>query len=294
MKIFDCTTFFKEKMMMDIRFNILDEYVSKFIVVESTFSHSGEKKGLHFNINDYPKFKEKIEYIVIEKEPVDLFRHEELLKSSYYKRLNSIKRIEQSYEYMSYGLGSADDNDLILLSDNDEIPNLSLITNKEISADYILFKQLFFYYKFNLLYDRIDWFGTKACKKKRLKKFSNLRNLKNKKYPFWRLDTYFSDIKQSNLKIVQNGGWHFTNIKTPEEIYEKLNNFGHHDEVEVSNINIDYIKEKIKNREVFYNHLADKNSQDRWNDNYKLKKIKNEILPKYLQLNFNELKRWFD
>ena len=166
MKIFDCTTFFKEKMMMDIRFNILDEYVSKFIVVESTFSHSGEKKGLHFNINDYPKFKEKIEYIVIEKEPVDLFRHEELLKSSYYKRLNSIKRIEQSYEYMSYGLGSADDNDLILLSDNDEIPNLSLITNKEISADYILFKQLFFYYKFNLLYDRIDWFGTKACKKK--------------------------------------------------------------------------------------------------------------------------------
>ncbi len=294
MKIFDCTTFFKEKMMMDIRFNILDEYVSKFIVVESTFSHSGEKKGLHFNINDYPKFKEKIEYIVIEKEPVDLFRHEELLKSSYYKRLNSIKRIEQSYEYMSYGLGSADDNDLILLSDNDEIPNLSLITNKEISADYILFKQLFFYYKFNLLYDRIDWFGTKACKKKRLKKFSNLRNLKNKKYPFWRLDTYFSDIKQSNLKIVQNGGWHFTNIKTPEEIYEKLNNFGHHDEVEVSNINIDYIKEKIKNREVFYNHLADKDSQDRWNDNYKLKKIKNEILPKYLQLNFNELKRWFD
>ena len=294
MKIFDCTTFFKEKMMMDIRFNILDEFVSKFIVVESTFSHSGEKKGLHFNINDYPKFKEKIEYIVIEKEPVDLFRHEELLKSSYYKRLNSIKRIEQSYEYMSYGLGSADDNDLILLSDNDEIPNLSLITNKEISADYILFKQLFFYYKFNLLYDRIDWFGTKACKKKRLKKFSNLRNLKNKKYPFWRLDTYFSDIKQSNLKIVQNGGWHFTNIKTPEEIYEKLNNFGHHDEVEVSNINIDYIKEKIKNREVFYNHLADKDSQDRWNDNYKLKKIKNEILPKYLQLNFNELKRWFD
>ena len=294
MKIFDCTTFFKEKMMMDIRFNILDEYVSKFIVVESTFSHSGEKKELHFNINDYPKFKEKIEYIVIEKEPVDLFKHEELLKSSYCKRLNSIKRIEQSYEYMSHGLGSADDNDLILLSDNDEIPNLSLITNKQLSADYILFKQLFFYYKFNLLYDRIDWFGTKACKKKRLKKFSNLRNLKNKKYPFWRLDTYFSDIKQTNLKIVQNGGWHFTNIKTPEEIYEKLNNFGHHDEFEVSNISVDYIKEKIKNREVFYNHLADKDSQDRWNDNYKLKKIKNEILPKYLQLNFNELKIWFD
>ena len=121
MKIFDCTTFFKEKMMMDVRFNILDEYVSKFIVVESTFSHSGEKKKLHFNINDYPKFKEKIEYIVIENEPVDLIRDDKLLKDSYYKRLNSLKRIEQSYECMSNGLDSAVDNDLILLSDNDAV-----------------------------------------------------------------------------------------------------------------------------------------------------------------------------
>jgi len=294
MKLFDCTTFFKEKMMMDIRFNILNEYVSKFIVVESNFSHSGEKKKLNFDINDYPKFKDKIEYIVVENEPKDLIKDDEIIKNSYYKRLNSLKRIEQSYDHISYGLETADDNDLILLSDNDEIPNLSPIINKQISVDFILFKQLFFYYKFNLLYDRIDWFGTKACKKKRLKNFSNLRNLKNKKYPFWRLDTYFSNIKQTNLMIVENGGWHFTNIKTPEEIFEKFDNFGHHDEFKLSNININYIKEKIKNKEVFYNHLADKNSPDRWNDNYKLKKINNEILPKYLQLNFNKLKKWFD
>ncbi len=294
MKIFDCTTFFNEKMMMDIRFNILDEYVSKFIVVESCFSHSGQKKGLNFDINDYPKFKEKIVYIVIENEPKDLFKGEELQKNSYYKRLNSIKRIEQSYEYISHGLDCAGDNDLILLSDNDEIPNLSSISNKRLKADFIIFKQLFFYYKFNLLYDRIDWFGTKACKKRKLKNFSDLRNLKNKKYPFWRLDTYFSNIKQINLMIVDNGGWHFTNIKTPEEIYKKLKNFGHHDEFELSNINLANIKEKMKNREVFYNHLADKNSQNRWNDNYKLTKTNNEILPKYLQSNFDELKQWFD
>ena len=280
--------------MMDIRFNILNEYVSKFIVVESNFSHSGEKKKLNFDINDYPKFKDKIEYIVVENEPKDLIKDDEIIKNSYYKRLNSLKRIEQSYDHISYGLETADDNDLILLSDNDEIPNLSPIINKQISVDFILFKQLFFYYKFNLLYDRIDWFGTKACKKKRLKNFSNLRNLKNKKYPFWRLDTYFSNIKQTNLMIVENGGWHFTNIKTPEEIFEKFDNFGHHDEFKLSNININYIKEKIKNKEVFYNHLADKNSPDRWNDNYKLKKIENSQLPKYLQLNSNQFKTWFD
>ena len=295
MKIFDCTTFFNEKMMMDVRFNILDEYVSKFIVVESTFSHSGEKKKLHFNINDYPKFKEKIEYIVIENEPVDLIKDDKLLKDSYYKRSNSLKRIEQSYEYMLNGLDSAVDNDLILLSDNDEIPNLSSFLIEDLKkTDYVIFKQLFFYYKFNLFYDRVPWFGTKGCKKKRLKKLSTIRNLKNKKYPFWRLDTYFSDIKQNNLKVVDKGGWHFTNIKTPEELFDKFINFGHHDEFELANIDLDRIKEKISNKEVFYDHLADKGSLNRWSDNYKLKKIDLSYLPKYLAQNSEKFKDWFD
>ena len=295
MKIFDCTTFFKEKMMMDIRFNILDEYVSKFIVVESIFSHSGKKKELHFNVNEYPKFKEKIEYIVIENEPVDLIRDDKLVKDTYYKRLNSLKRIEQSYEYMLNGLGSAVDNDLILLSDNDEIPNLSpFLINDLKKNDYVIFKQLFFYYKFNLFYDRVPWFGTKGCKKKKLKKLSSIRNLKNKKYPFWRLDTYFSDIKQNNLKVVEKGGWHFTNIKTPEELFDKFVNFGHHDEFELTNIDLDKIKEKISNKEVFYDHLADKGSSNRWSDNYKLKKIDLSYLPKYLAQNSEKFKDWLD
>ena len=295
MKIFDCTTFFKEKMMMDIRFNILNEYVSKFVVVESRFSHSGQKKELNFDINDYPKFKKKIEYIVIENEPEDLFKDEELSKSSYHKRLNSIKRIEQSYDHMSLGLDSADDNDLILLSDNDEIPNLSSSSINDLKKnDYVIFKQLFFYYKFNLFYDRIPWFGTKGCKKKKLKKFSSIRNLKNKRYPFWRLDTYFSDVKQNNLKIVEKGGWHFTNIKTPEELFDKFVNFGHHDEFEMANIDVDKIKEKIFNKEVFYDHLADKGSLNRWSDNYKLKKIDLSYLPKYLIDNSEKFKDWLD
>ena len=280
--------------MMDIRFNVLNEYVSKFIVVESKFTHSGKKKELNFNKNDFPKFKNKIEYIVIEKEPVDLIYDENLLKNSYYKRLNSLKRIEQSYEYMFLGLDGANEDDLILLSDNDEIPDLSEVLNKGIKNNFILFKQLFFYYKFNLFYDRIKWFGTKGCKKKKLKNFSSLRNLKNRKYPFWRIDTLFSDIKQTDVKIIESGGWHFTNIKTPEELYDKLSNFGHHDEFEKSNLDVNKIREKIKNKEVFYDHLADKSSSNRWNDNYKLKKIENSYLPKYLQLNSNQFKNWFD
>ncbi len=111
MKIFDCTTFFNEKMIMDLRFNVLNDYVSKFIVVESTYSHSGEKKPLNFRINDYPKFKKKIQYIVVNEEPEGIVKNNDLIKNPYNKRLNSIKRIEQSYEYMFKGLEDADEND---------------------------------------------------------------------------------------------------------------------------------------------------------------------------------------
>ena len=295
MRIFDCTTFFNEKMIMDLRFNTLNPYVTKFIVVESIYSHSGQKKKLNFNINDYSEFKNKIEYIVIKEEPTDIIQGDELIKNPYNKRLNSLKRIEQSYDNMIKGIDEAKEDDLILLSDNDEIPNLSSFSIEDLKkTDYVIFKQLFFYYKFNLFYDRISWFGTKGCKKKKLKNFSTIRNLKNKRYPFWRLDTYFSDVKQTNLKIIENGGWHFTNIKTPEELFEKFSNFGHHDEFELANIDVDKIKKKIMNKEVFYDHLADKGSSNRWSDNYKLKKIDLNYLPKYLIENSEKFKDWID
>ena len=280
--------------MMDVRFNVLNHYVSKFIVVESTFSHSGKKKKLNFNIDDYPKFKDKIIYLVIDHEPIELIKKENLELDSVSKRLNSLKRIEQSYNYMTKGIKDASDEDLIMLSDNDEIPDLSKLNLDKIENNFVIFEQLFFYYKFNLLYDRMSWYGTKACKKKKLKKFSTLRNIKNKKYPFWRLDTIFSDTKQKNVRIIKNGGWHFTNLKTPDELFEKLSNFGHHDEFEKLNITIESLKDKINKKEVFYDHFADKEIKDKWSDSYKLKKIDNSFLPKYLNDNREKFNEWFD
>ena len=294
MKIFDCTTFYNEKMMMDVRFNILNEHVSKFIVVESLYSHSGKKKKLNFDINDYPKFKEKIKYIVIEEEPEGILQDEDKNKHLAYKRLNSIKRIEQSYNYMSKGIDDASDEDLIMLSDNDEIPNLNSSQFNKSQKDIILFKQLFFYFKFNLLYDRMFWIGTKACKKKKLKSLSWLRNIKLKKYPFWRLDTLFSETKQINLDIIEDGGWHFTNLKTAEEMYEKFMNFGHHDEFRLSGLTVEKIREKIKNKEMFYDHFADQSSTSKWKSDYKLKKYDLNLLPKYIVDNKNNYKEWID
>jgi beta-1,4-mannosyl-glycoprotein beta-1,4-N-acetylglucosaminyltransferase len=293
MKIYDCTTFYSEKMMLDLRFNILNENVYKFIVIESSFSHSGKKKKLNFDINDYPKFKDKIIYLKIDKEPIDLYGDMEASKDPIYKRLNSIKRIEQSYDFMMKGIINASDEDLIIISDNDEIPNLNSNKFKKSNKKFYIFKQLLFYYKFNLLHETMPWFGSKACKKKYLKSFSNLRNLKNKKYPFWRIDTYFSNLKETSLDIIDDGGWHFTNIKTPEDLYIKMKNFGHHDEFDESKLTIEDLRKKINDGLVFYDHFIDKKSEDKWKGNYKLKRIENHLLPDYLIKNQNNFKEWF-
>jgi len=259
MKIIDCTTYYSEDLMLDVRFNILDKYVDKFIITESKFSHSGAEKPLNFNINNFPKFKDKIQYLVIENQPEGLDISSD---SSSTKRMNSLLRIEQSYNFMLDAIKNVSDNDLICLSDNDEIPNFDSKHFKESKNDIYIFKQLFFYYKFNLFYDLMPWYGTKACKKKKLLSFSWLRNLKNKKYPFWRLDTFFSKYKQTNLKIVEDGGWHFTNLKTAKDIYTKLSNFGHHNEFDISGVTIQDIQNCIDKRIVNYNHQADQSTNN--------------------------------
>ena len=297
MKIFDCTTFYSEHLMMDVRFNVLNDYVEKFIVCESTISHSGEKKKLNFDINNYPKFKDKILYIVIDEEPEGIIGKKNGFAEPHEKRSDSLKRIELSYDYMIKAISSASDNDFIILSDNDEIPNLNSEQFKKTKKDIIIFKQLFFYYKFNLLYDLVPWFGSKAAKKKKLLSMSWLRNLKNKRYPFWRVDTLFSNTRYINLEIINDGGWHFTNLMTAEKLYEKLTNFGHHDEFELSGMTIKDLQKKIDNKEVFFNHFVDKQKyKERWNFDYKLKKIDDKKLPLYLQSQKaqSKLKEWFD
>ena len=143
MKIFDCTTYYSEDLMLDVRLNILDPYVHKFIIVESKFSHSGKEKNLNFDIKNFSKFKDKIIYLVIENEPEGIMKSTNI--SSGEKRMNSIKRIEQSYNYMAKGINEAEDNDLICISDNDEIPNFDSVNFNKTKNKVLIFEQLFFY-----------------------------------------------------------------------------------------------------------------------------------------------------
>ena len=64
MKIFDCFMYFDEEVVLDIRLNTLDKYVDYFVIVESNFTHKGDKRALEFNHKKFEKFKDKIIYIV--------------------------------------------------------------------------------------------------------------------------------------------------------------------------------------------------------------------------------------
>ena len=295
MKIFDCTMFFDENMMYDLRLNLLNDYVDKFVVVESLYTHRGNKKKQNFNIEDYKKFKDKIIYILIDEEPNDLYEinDEKDKDNEGLKRLNTLKRIKLQYNSLAKGIKEANPDDLIILSDCDEIPNLKNIKNS-LNNDILVFKQQLYYFKFNFLYKNYDWFGSKACKKKLLKTFEWLRYVKSKKYAFWRIDTMFSNTKYKNIKIIEDGGWHFTKIKKPEDIFYTLSNFGEYNEFVTSGLTVDDFKTFISKGELPYDHSADKKSsvKDKFSNIVKLEK-NSDHLPEFLIKNKEKYKNWF-
>ena len=295
MKIFDCTNYFNEDLMYGLRLEILDKYVDKFVVAESMYTHSGQPKKLHFDINRYQKFKHKIHYIVVEDEPSELIKLDGLTYNQVQamKRVNSLKRIKQQYDVLVNGIVDANDDDLIILSDCDEIPNLKNIKDAKLKK-IMIFKQLLFYYKFDLHHNAMTWYGSKGCLKKDLLTFNWLRNIKNKKYKPWRLDTFFSKNKYTSVNILENGGWHFTNIKSPKDIVMKLSNFGEHNEFEMSDIDTAIMTKLVNDKKVYFNHTADKNGMNKYDYGHQLVKIDKEQLPNFLVNNYSKFKEWFE
>ena len=296
MKIFDCTTYYNENLMLEVRFNILNKYIDKFVIVEAKYSHSGEKKELNFNINMFAEFKKKIIYLTIDNEPENIIYKKKdniFFENETDNRTNSIKRINHQRDRLIDGLADAEDDDYILYSDDDEIPNLENFNFKKNKNKILIFKQKLFYYKFNLFFDRISWFGTKGCKKKDLLSLSWLRDVKSKKYPIYRLDTIFSKIKYMNIKIIENGGWHFSQLKTPKDIEIKLLNGEQHAEFKQSGKNLEYITDLVKRKSIDYDHKA-KSKDYKYSNEFKLKTVSIDNMPLYLKQNIHKYSEWFD
>jgi len=296
MKIYDCFMFFDEELLLDLRLNILDKYVDKFIITEATYMHSGKSKKLNFDINKFSKFKEKIIYNVIDKQPSNLVSiNKEDDKETTGKKLinNSNKREHYQREMALKSLGEADPDDIILINDVDEIPNLKNVDFMKVNKKLIIFKQKMFCYKFNLLYEGICWHGSRACKKKDFISPQWLRDTKHKKYPMWRLDTLFSKIKYSSIHYVENGGWHFTNIKTPEDIEKKYLNFLHHQDFEYSKLKLEDIRRIVKNKKILYDYNVDQRNY-KWGSSKRLTKIPLYEMPDYINKNKDKYDEWLE
>jgi len=254
MKIFDCFTYFNEDHLLDLRFNILNDYVDFFVICEAKEDHRGKTKKLNFNIDNFSKFKKKIIYLVIDK-------------------FQNCKRTwdRQNYQrnYLANGLLNSRPEDYIMFSDVDEIPNLINIKNLLPEERIGIFDQKVFYYKLNLqVTDYLQWEGTRICQKKNLKSFSWLRDqvrLKNLRYPFWRIDKFKKIYK------INDGGWHFSFLGSPEFISSKIKSYVHHEYDTDEFTNVQNIKKKIDN-------LIDPFNRDK-----KLKKVNlNDKFPKYI------------
>ena len=127
MKIFDCFMYCDEKMLLDIRLNILNKYVDKFVIVESNFYHNGECKQLTFNINDYQDFREKIIYVKVLEKPTNIKQQDAEDKKSI-DIFNALLLDNFQRNKISLGLSESNSEDFIIISDIDEIPNLENIS----------------------------------------------------------------------------------------------------------------------------------------------------------------------
>jgi len=266
MKLYDCFQFFNEDHVLDLRLNILDEFVNYFVIVESTTDHQGNEKKLNFDQKKFNKFKNKIIYIVVD----------DATNSIKKKHMWGESLIEQHQRNsIMKGLKNCDDNDLIILSDVDEIPNLNEL-NKYNKKNYGVFSQKMYNYKLNLFNEtESNWLGSKICLKKNMKSPQSLRNLKFKKYPFWRID------KPKNIQIIENGGWHFAYLQNPENIIKKIKSFSHGEFNKPDIINKNNIEEKIKMK------------KDIFNRNLIFKKVEiDDTFPKFIIENKDKLKNW--
>tara|TARA_B100000902_G_C27316971_1_gene921933 strand:- start:49 stop:849 length:801 start_codon:yes stop_codon:yes gene_type:complete len=264
MAIYDCFQYFNEEHMVDLRLNILDEHVDYFVISESTKTHQGKDKKINFDINKFKKFKHKIKFVIADyKEDINFENH-----------TGGESPIEQHQRNcLMEGIQEAQPDDFIILSDSDEIPDLNKITDIDNSKRFIAFSQKMFMYKLNLQnINESNWIGSKITKKKYITSMQNLRNLKFKNYPFWRID-------KINLQII-DGGWHFSYLQSPQQILTKIKSFSH-GEYNDENLSEKNIRDKIlKNEDIF-------------SRNNQLKKVNiDNSFPEYITKNKEKLSEW--
>jgi beta-1,4-mannosyl-glycoprotein beta-1,4-N-acetylglucosaminyltransferase len=260
--------YFDEDLLLELRLNTLNNFVDKFIIVEADITHTGKAKKLKFDINKFEKFKHKIDYHPLQNLKVD--KNLKLKKnwSKHHLVDQSIRNSIANY------INDASDDDWIIISDIDEIPNPNQFKFFDKKKKFGFFEQELFCYKFNLKnFSEPHWFGSRICVKKYLKSPQWLRNFKIKSN-----DSFFKNFFNSR-HILKAGGWHFSSIKKPSEIITKLKSFAHTELVMDHMLDESFIKKKIDSQEDIFDRKIT------------LKKIEiNQKFPQYLLENPKKFK----
>ena len=267
MKIYDCITFFNESLQANLRFNILNNYVEKFIVCESKFDHKGRYKGVNFNLENYKEFKYKIIHLVIDKQFPNT---SDPWKTQAFQR-----------EFIFNGLNDADPEDCIMFSDPDEIPRPETLTNLKLHKKYGIFLQKMFCYKLNIYNPHeTPWEGSRVCLKKNLRSIDFLRQKilkKNIRYPFWRID------KEKDIQLIDDGGWHFNYLLEAEKISIKLKTFAH----------TQYNQDEFTDVKVIKKNIHE--MRDLFNRGHKYYKVHlDNTFPDYILNNQSEFDQWIE
>lgn len=273
MKILDCFGFCGENEILEIRLETLFKYVDKFIIIEGNKFFNGVDKKKFFDIENFKKYRSKIEYFFVENFP----QHDgnNWIYENYQR--NQIK----------LGLNNLEPNDIILISDVDEIPNLE--SKKFINFDSTVFLQNMYYYKFNIhlskgLKWKNKWAGTRSCKFKFFQSAQNVREFRVKNYPWWRFD------RKIKRYIEFNGGWHFSFLMDPQLISKKISintqELDHVLQTKEYNISDFNDEKKIKER---IEHMMDIYGRRTIN----LKKVEiDESYPRVIRENIIKYKKW--
>ena len=268
MKIYDCFSYWDEDLLLDLRLNILNDFVDYFVIVEGNKTWQNNHKELQFDINKFSKFKSKIIYVPVKDMPDG---NDPYLRENFQR------------DCILRGLKSSHEEDIIIISDLDEIPNPQKINQFKKNMKYAVFRQNHYYYKINLQSTLNPyWHGSRICIKKFLKSPQWLRNLKFKKRSFWRVDK----LKLNN--IIENGGWHFCNLKNAEQLLYKYKNlcetndpYHFKEKIDQKYLKIEEIEKKIKSGQDIIGR----------NEFYKAKKL-DESFPNHVLKNINKYKDW--
>ena len=261
--------YFDEDLVLDLRLNVLNDFVDKFVIAEATKDHTGRDKKLNFDIKNFSKFKNKIEYIIVDNLPMNL-------KS--FKKNWPVHHLRDQHQRnaLSRGYKNCNDDDLIMISDIDEIPDPIKIKEFQIKNKYACFMQKNFQSKINLLNisDKY-WMGTKIIQKKFIRSPQWLRIIKTAKPAFWKF------YKPRQPQIICDGGWHFSFLKSPKGISKKIKSYSHSEFNKPEFTDEKKIEERIKNR------------VDIFDRDYKYEKMElDDTFPKYVLENINKFQNW--